>query len=94
MHRYICCFNCRYYSPGELGCPSYEHEKQLGEYEESKEGICRRHTPRHGKTIVESNGHEFICYAEWPRVMACDWCGEFKPRSETNTDTMAGRTSE
>jgi hypothetical protein len=74
------CYECRFFSPGELGCPSYLHNEELGEFEEAKEGICRRHTPRHGKTLKRPNGDEFICFAEWPKVMHCDWCGEFERR--------------
>jgi hypothetical protein len=76
------CFDCRYFSPGEYGCPSYVSDQDLGEFEEGKEGICRRHTPRHGKTIQKSNGDDFVCFAEWPKVMACDWCGEFESRTQ------------
>ena len=76
----ISCYDCRYFSPGENGCPSYEHDKELSGFMAEDEGICRRHTPRHGKTIQRKNGDEFICFAEWPKVMACDWCGEFELR--------------
>ncbi len=87
----ITCFDCCYYSPGEYGCPSYYHDQQIGEFDESAEGICRRHTPRHGETITQHNGDEFTCFAEWPKVMASDWCGEFKPRTKENTDILAGK---
>ena len=76
------CFDCRYFSPGDYGCPSYICAQQLGEFEEGKAGVCRRHTPRHGETLTHSNGQEFICFAQWPKVMACDWCGEFEPRTQ------------
>jgi hypothetical protein len=75
------CFNCRYFSPGQAGCPSYLLDQEIGEFEEDKEGLCRRHTPRHGKTIPKPNGDDFVCFAEWPKVMACDWCGEFESRT-------------
>ena len=74
------CYECRFFSPGENGCPSYQHNEELGEFEEAKEGLCRRQTPRHGKTLKRPNDDEFVCFAEWPKVMHCDWCGEFKPR--------------
>ncbi len=76
------CYHCRFFSPGEVGCPSYLHGQEIGDFEESKEGICRRHTPRHGKTIQRSNGDDFISFAEWPKVMASDWCGEFESRTQ------------
>ncbi len=75
------CYDCRFFSPGENGCPSYLHNEELGEFEEAKEGICRRQTPRHGKTLKRPNGDEFVCFAEWPKVMHCDWCGKFEPRN-------------
>lgn len=76
----ITCYNCRFFSPGENGCPRYLHNEELGEFEEAREGICRRQTPRHGKTLKRPNGDEFVSFAEWPKVMHCDWCGKFKPR--------------
>ncbi len=80
MSEKITCFGCKFFSPGEHGCPSYYRDPVMDEFEEDITGICRRHIPRHGKTIKKSNGVEFICFAEWPKVMACDWCGEFEPR--------------
>lgn len=79
----MCCYNCRFFSPGDLGCSSYDHNDTLGEFKEGDEGICRRHTPRHGKTLTRKNGDEFVCFGEWPKVMVNDWCGEFQPRTKT-----------
>jgi hypothetical protein len=76
------CYNCRFFSPGQYGCAPYDLPSRLGEFEEDNEGLCRRHTPRHGETITRPNGDEFICFAEWPKVMACDWCGEFESRTQ------------
>lgn len=78
----VCCYNCRFFSPGAYGCAPCDLESQLGEFEAGNEGICRRHTPRHGKTIKKPNGDEFVCFAEWPKVMVEDWCGEFERRHQ------------
>ena len=81
MTHEVACYYCRFFSPGQAGCPSDLHDREIGKFEEGQEGFCRRHTPRHGKTIPKPNGDEFICFAEWPKVMACDWCGQFESRT-------------
>jgi len=81
----MCCHNCRFFSPGEGGCPSYETETELGEYDETKEGQCRRHPPGHGKTIPQKNGELMTYFGDWPKVMACFWCGEFQQRTESES---------
>ena len=45
--------------------------------DECQSGDCRRHPPiiDHARRDAEAN------WAEFPMVMACDWCGEFAPRA-------------
>lgn len=81
MTQQMMCYNCRFFSPGEHGCASYELEQKLGEFEESLEGVCRRHFPRVGQLLKSQNGKEFYDYGVWPIVLASQWCGEFQPRA-------------
>lgn len=76
------CYHCRFFSPGQTGCPSDLHDREIGKFEECQEGFCRRHPPRHGKTIPKPNGDNIVCLAKWPKVKARDWCGEFESRTQ------------
>ncbi len=75
------CYHCRFFSPGQAGCLSNLHDREISKFEECQEGFCRRHPPRHGKTIPKPNGDNIVCLAKWPKVMACDWCREFESRT-------------
>jgi len=95
------CFDCRFYSPGDYGCPMDEEESQIPkDGDDCLPGVCRRHPPLLGELVVNERDKEpWRTYGEWPKVMACDWCGEFQRRerplpcrSWTEADVRQGQT--
>lgn len=72
------CFDCEHFSPTE-GCLPRSEELTEADWREDLEGDCRRHPPVVGDLVTDRNGHEEHTWAEFPKVMACWWCGEFTP---------------
>ena len=84
-----CCFDCRFFSPGEHGCPSWETENSLPkQWDESFEGLCRFNTPLLGDLIKDKDGDEFRFFGQWPKMMACDWCRKFKSRKTRKSQLL------
>jgi hypothetical protein len=54
--------------------------------DECEAGFCHRHPPQVGELVKTLNGSEFRCYAEFPKVMASDWCGAFQARQDASCD--------
>lgn len=68
------CWECRYFEP------SVGVDRSVPPSDECSAGACRRHPP-----VIDH--HQRDASANWavfPFVMACDWCGEFAPRSATS----------
>lgn len=36
-----------------------------------------------------ADSNEYVCFSQWSKVMACDWCGEFEPDKPMATSTNA-----
>jgi len=72
------CFYCFYFTPASIDRNSLTEEK----WDDCMEGECRRHVPHLGQLLTDRHGEEFRHYGEWPRVLAGDWCGEFRPRRQ------------
>ena len=72
------CFNCRFFAREDTGRPTDPNEV-IPEKGISGQGECRRHSPRHGNTLVREDGSEYDCYGDWPQTWAEAWCGEFEP---------------
>ncbi|MBI1367150.1 MAG: hypothetical protein GC162_00700 [Planctomycetes bacterium] len=71
MKRMIC-VDCRHFEPyGRI-----DPDAPLDPY---AEGECRRQCPALGPMITDRHGDEFRHFGEWPKVLACDWCGEYTP---------------
>jgi len=96
--RLPCCYLCRFFSPGDSGTPRDEELEEIpegGDY--TLVGVCRRRPPELGPVVRQSDGEDWRTYGEWPRVMACDWCGEFEqradplPYTEACTAAVAGK---
>lgn len=71
------CLDCRYFVPeGRL-------HNDLDEEEAARpdrvDGECRRYCPTLGQMLTDRHGDGFRHYGEWPKVMGCDSCGEFRP---------------
>jgi hypothetical protein len=78
---YQMCYDCRFFSPGDFGCPQDYLEKELPkDWDEGLYGVCRLNPPRHGDMIKRGDDEQWQFYGEWPRVMAVDWCGQFQQR--------------
>ena len=95
------CFECRFYSPGDYGCPMDEEDIEIPpEGDDCLPGVCRRHPPLLGELVEKAEYAElWRSYGEWPKVMACDWCGDFERlertlpgRSRTEADVRQGQT--
>ena len=71
---HISCWDCRYYYP------RVDLDRDKNPEDEAQPGDCRRYPPvtDHGLRDTQAN------WAEFPMVMACDWCGEFAPRLSTH----------
>lgn len=67
---HISCWDCRYYYP------RVDLDRDKNPEDEAQPGDCRRYPPvtDHGLRDTQAN------WAEFPMVMACDWCGEFASR--------------
>lgn len=76
-----CCYDCRFWSPGEEGS-GYEESLNLPNQWESEamSGLCRYGPPVLGETIRDRQGEETRWFGQWPMTMACDWCGRFERR--------------
>jgi len=74
-----CCFDCDFFMPSGIADASElkESDWKTG----AEDGECRRHPPHLGP-MVKTKNDEFRHYGEWPRVMFCEWCGEFCPRKQ------------
>jgi hypothetical protein len=72
------CFICRFFARSDTGLPTDPNEV-IPDYGVSGEGECRRHPPRHGKTIIRKDKREYECFGNWPRAVGDYWCGEFEP---------------
>ncbi|MCA9111214.1 MAG: hypothetical protein KDA52_14780 [Planctomycetaceae bacterium] len=72
-----CCFDCDYFQIDGKDIPEVaESDWDYG----CAEGECRLGPPVLGPEI-EQNGETIRHYGEFPRVLVCDWCGQFQPRS-------------
>lgn len=65
------CWECRFFET------SIGLDRDQPPADECQDGECRRHPPvtDHGRRDASVN------YAEFPIVIACDWCGEFEQRT-------------
>ena len=70
------CFDCVYFVPEG----SQHNDLIPRQWDECLEGECHRGVPRLGLMLKDRHGDSFRHFGEWPKVMAGDWCGEFKPR--------------
>ena len=71
-----CCFDCDFFQiDGKDACNMTEADWDEG----CAEGECRLNPPAIGPEI-ERNGEMIRLYGEFPKVLVCDWCGQFKPR--------------
>ncbi len=83
----IACYDCHFWSPGEGGSFHEESRERPKEWEsESLPGECRRQPPSLGELICDTHDDEFRFFGQWPRTMACDWCGCLEPRLQTPLD--------
>lgn len=57
-------------------CRWWAEEKERGD--EPTVHQCRRYAPRPGSW--QENGSTDPGWAEWPRTLPADWCGEHQPR--------------
>lgn len=72
-----CCFDCDYFQIDGKDIPEVaESDWDYGR----AEGECHLNPPVLGPEI-ESQGETIRHYGEFPRVLVCDWCGQFQPRS-------------
>lgn len=65
------CWDCRFFDTSLLLNRDQPPE------EECEQGECRRYPP----VIDLANREASVNYALYPIVIACDWCGEFRPRA-------------
>jgi hypothetical protein len=72
------CFDCRFFVPDGRthSCEIQESDWKKG----TCEGDCRRRPPHLGDIVPQKDDDLWRTYCIWPRVLATDWCGEFKPR--------------
>ena len=62
------CWDCRFFK--------VESESSRSEpWNESEPGECRRYPPEVGDMVNDERW-----FGDFPRVMACEWCGEFEER--------------
>ncbi len=69
------CIDCRFFKPEGMDTP-YDHDHVEGE--------CRRHVPMLGVMLTDRHGEEFRHFGEWPRVLGCDWCGDYQSQQKLN----------
>ncbi|WP_068258924.1 hypothetical protein [Rubripirellula obstinata] len=67
------CWDCRFFDTSPL------LDRDQPPEEECEKGECRRLPP----VCDHGNREASVNYAEFPIVIACDWCGEFAPRRNT-----------
>ncbi len=87
MTTYPVCFSCRYFRPEGL---DYADELTEDDWDACMDGECRRNPPQVGDFIKAGTIDEERWYGNFPRVMACDWCGAYEPcqtREEDLNDT-------
>ena len=65
------CWDCRFFDTA----PRLNRDQPPEE--ECQQGECRRHPP----VTDHHNRDASVNYAVFPIVIACDWCGEFRPRA-------------
>ena len=65
------CWDCRFFEP-PIGV-----DRDQPPAEECQRGECTRLPP----VIDHGNRNADVNYAVFPIVIACDWCGEFRPRA-------------
>ncbi|QDV62629.1 hypothetical protein [Crateriforma conspicua] len=64
------CWDCRFFDTSPL------LDRDQPPEEECQQGECRRLPP----VCDHGNREASVNYALFPIVIACDWCGEFRPR--------------
>ncbi|MAE40906.1 MAG: hypothetical protein CML07_08330 [Psychrobacter sp.] len=75
------CYDCAFWSPGEMGGWREESFDLPGFWEsETMPGQCRFRPPSLGEVATDQDGEPFTLFGQWPKTMACDWCGRFKQR--------------
>ena len=69
------CFDCRFFVPEG----SFHNELTEDKWDDCLEGQCRAALPVLGRMVKDR--HDDLCrdFAEWPKVMASDWCVTFEP---------------
>ena len=74
------CFDCEFFCP-EAGVCRSSDDLTDGDWDECLEGECRRRPPVVGDLVQDSRdpSDSWRAYGEFPRVLAADWCGKFKP---------------
>ncbi len=77
------CFDCVYFVPFS----SWHNHLTEEQWNEGLEGECRRHVPHLGEELTDRHGDTFRHFGEWPKVMACNWCGEFISRHRQGPDS-------
>ena len=73
------CFDCRFFVPEG----SIHSELTEDQWDECLEGECHAAPPVLGQMLEDRHGDSFRDFAEWPKVMASDWCGKHVPRGIT-----------
>lgn len=68
------CWECRFYVPNAVVDLNAEWR------DECEPGECHRRPPVVGEPLKRG---ETMKWSEFPIVMACDWCGEFVPRTRS-----------
>lgn len=68
------CWDCRFFEPEGVVDLSQPWP------DESYAGDCRFHPPQVGDLIKRGTEDEERWFGNFPRVMACDWCGQFRRR--------------
>lgn len=72
-----CCFDCEYFQiEGKAPSQMIEADWDNG----CAEGECRINPPALGPAI-RRDGEATRHLGEFPKVLVCDWCGQFKPRA-------------
>ena len=79
------CFDCRFFVPTDMR----HNDPAPDQWDECVEGECRHDTPRLGEMLVDRHGDAFRHFGQWPKVMACDWCGAFEPGQRATRDIAA-----
>lgn len=88
MHR-GCCLTCRYFQQrrwfGECGNAIIRCELGLG-------GECRREPPV--ARLTYDGRHDLSSAGVWPIVHASAWCGQYRPRKQSDTSEPAAAAAQ